>query len=71
MREHAGCQPADGVGQDGLAGNVGKAQGVHHGHMGAQVAAKAHAHAGKHRHIMRVGQAFCDQAGHDGQGRAG
>ena len=49
---HTGAQAADGVGNDGAGSKVAIAEGIEHGGVGAQQAAPAHPHGGKHRDLV-------------------
>ena len=66
-----GAETADGVAENGLTGELVALQAVHHGNMGAQVAAPAHTHGGKDCHVMGIGQTGSDQVFHDADGSAG
>ena len=69
--EHAGAQTADGVADEGGAHQVAGLQAVHHGNMGAEIAAPAHAHGGEHGDIVGVGQAGQQQILSNADGGAG
>ncbi len=69
--KHTGTQAADGVADDGGAGELTAFQIVHHGHMGAQIAAPAHTHGCKNSHIVGIGQSFVDKVLRDTDGGAG
>ena len=67
--EDAGAQAADGVTEDGTAGEVSALQARHHGHVGGQVAAPAHAHGGEDGNVLCPGQTGGQKAGHQANGR--
>ena len=69
MGEDAGAQAADGVTEDGTAGEVSALQARHHGHVGGQVAAPAHAHGGEDGNVLCPGQTGGQKAGHQANGR--
>ena len=71
MGEDAGTQAADGVAGDGAAGEVGALQAGHHGHVGGQVAAPAHAHGSKDGNVLRSRQAGGQQSRHQADGCPG
>ena len=56
---------------DGLARVLPAAQDLHHGDVGAEVAAPAHADRGEHGQIVDVDQAPVDEVRDQAQGRAG
>ncbi|MGL5395638.1 MAG: hypothetical protein ACRDBQ_10210, partial [Shewanella sp.] len=49
---HTGAQAADRVGDNGAGGEMTIAEGIEHGGVGAQKAAPAHPHGGKHRDLV-------------------
>ena len=68
MGEDAGTDAADGVAKDGFAGELAGSEAVHHGYVGAQVSAPAHAHGGEDRHISSCGLAVCQHTRDKGDG---
>ena len=60
----------DGMAQDGMAGQIAEFQGIHHGHMGAEISAPAHAHSCKYGDIVALGQASFHQTRHQADGRS-
>ena len=69
--EHACAQTANGVAHNGGAGELAALEAIHHGHMGAEVTAPAHAHGGEYGDVMGIGKAVGDQILDDGDGSAG
>ena len=52
---NAGNETSDGVACDCFARKIGTAEGCHHGNMGAEITAPAHAHCCKDRNIVCIG----------------
>ena len=68
--EDAGHDTAYGVAEDGFACELAGSEAVHHGDVGAQVSAPAHAHGGEDRDVSAGGLAVCQHAGDQGDGRS-
>lgn len=63
-------ETADSMTEDGVPGQISKMNGIHHGYMGTQIAAPAHAHRSEDSNIVACGQASFNQLWHQADGRS-